>query len=158
MKHVSESCVISVIAEVLELEDEDVSLQSSLVDDLDADSLDLVDISFSLGKKLGMKMPTKTTLVVANEMTGDAPVFVKEGRLTSLGADLLIQSPSEYTADEIQEGVALSDLLGLTTVNHWFNLSKHVAENKSKSGADLITSFVESFCKEQNIEIEQVPA
>lgn len=50
------SKVIACIADCLALEAADVHLHSRLVDELGADSLDFVDILFSLEKSLGLKL------------------------------------------------------------------------------------------------------
>ena len=48
--------VLQAVAESLALDGDAVTLQSSLVDDLGADSLDFIDILFSLETALGVKL------------------------------------------------------------------------------------------------------
>ena len=155
---ITKDIVVDVIAEVLELDKDEVTLDSSIVDDLGADSLDLVDISFSLGKKLKIKMPTKTTLIIASELCADEKAFIQGGKLTSAGVDLLINSPSHYSQSEIDVGMAVSDLLSLTTVMHWFYLAKDVCEHASQNGDVLLQEYVEQFCVSRDIELINVPA
>nr|WP_249118431.1 phosphopantetheine-binding protein [Pseudoalteromonas sp. NEC-BIFX-2020_015] len=150
--------VIDVIAEVLELDKEEVTVSSSVVDDLGADSLDLVDISFSLGKKLKIKMPTKTTLIIANELCSDEKIFTEHGKLTASGVDLLINSPSHYSRDEIGVNLAITNLLSLTTVKHWFSLASEVYDHPDQNGDQLLQEYIEQFCASNNIELINVPA
>lgn len=52
-----ESGMIGVVAESLDLEPDEVPLNARLVQDLEADSLDVLDIGYRVGKRFGVKFP-----------------------------------------------------------------------------------------------------
>ena len=49
--------VREIIADVLVIDEEDVSLQSRLIADLGAESIDFLDLVFQLEKEFGIKIP-----------------------------------------------------------------------------------------------------
>lgn len=51
-----ENKVTEIVIEALGLEDEEVTLESNLIDDLAAESIDFVDIAFNLEKEFGFKV------------------------------------------------------------------------------------------------------
>ncbi len=129
--------VQQIVADVLELDFEEVSADSALVDDLNADSLDVVDLSFSLGKKLKIQIPQKSVIMHAEEILGDLSKVVENGCLTALGAELLQQCPNKYSADEAKEGTPVSKIYTETKVIHWANLCKEILETEI-TGDELI--------------------
>ena len=48
-----------IIAEQLSLEADDIKLESSFIDDLEADSLDLFEIAMSLEEAFGVEIPSE---------------------------------------------------------------------------------------------------
>ncbi|MDW6091678.1 phosphopantetheine-binding protein [Vibrio rhizosphaerae] len=149
---ITTSEVMDEIAEVLELEREEVEMESSLIDDLGADSLDLVDISFSLGKRFGLKLPTKTTLVVAQEMVPNEGVFVDKGKLTELGAQLLQGSPNQYSEQDIQPNMSIDVLLSQTLVRHWYELCAHINGHPSLDGDTAIQEYLVDFLEKNELD------
>lgn len=129
--------VQQIVADVLELDIDEVTADSALVDDLDADSLDVVDLSFSLGKKLNITMPQKSVIMHAEELLGDLSQVVENNCLTALGAELLQQSPNKYSADEVKEGTSLNKLYTEMNVMHWTNLCEQILES-DMTGDELI--------------------
>jgi acyl carrier protein len=129
--------VQQIIADVLELDLDEISTDSALVDDLNADSLDVVDLSFSLGKKLKIQMPKKSVIMHAEEILGDLSKVVENSRLTALGAELLQQSPNKYSAEEAKEGTPVSKIYTETKVVHWANLCEEILETEM-TGDELI--------------------
>ncbi|MGR5063620.1 acyl carrier protein [Photobacterium sp. DNB22_13_2] len=138
--------VIEVIAEVLELELDEVGFDDALVDDLGADSLDIVDLSFSLGKAFKVQMPQKSVIAYALEVVGEEGVFVINERLTEQGAQLLQQSPFKYSVDNVYEGVSLTDVYVSTTVLNWTNVCFAIKES-GLVGEELIKRYVSTFCE-----------
>lgn len=49
--------VKTILAEQLEFDEEKITMESSLVDDLDADSLDVVDLIMSLEEEFDIEIP-----------------------------------------------------------------------------------------------------
>lgn len=81
-----------ILAQLLVMEMDDVAEHSSIVDDLSADSLDIVDLSFQLGRQYGCTLPKTSVLDHAVAVFGDATRFVEKGRITQDGVALLEQS------------------------------------------------------------------
>ncbi len=136
--------VQEIIAQVLELEAQQVQPDNALLNDLDADSLDIVDVAFSLGKAFGLKMPTKTVLVIAQERAPQLPLF-QDHRLTELGARLLQQGPNLYSADIAKAGASAAQVLNATTVQNWFELCRFVERHPTRNGDLAIADFIAEF-------------
>lgn len=134
--------ITELFVDVLEVEPDDIELDSSVVDDLGADSLDIVDISFSLGKKLDIKMPQQTVLMHAEVIFGGSEQLFDKGKITALGAELLRAGPNGYTEEEVYEGKPLFDIYSGTTVRHWINLCNAIIES-GLSGDELIESSLQ---------------
>jgi acyl carrier protein len=122
--------VIGIVADVLECEIDEISLESKIVNDLGADSLDIVDLSFSLGKKLAIKMPQKSVIMHAEEILGSLAALVNDGKLTNLGAQVLQMSPNAYSTNDAYEGLPVMDLFTNTKVIHWVNLCASIIKNE----------------------------
>ncbi len=75
-----------IISQALKVDESNISLQSSLIKDLGAESIDFLDIVFRLEKTFKVKIP-KGELFPEKLLT-DAR-FVKDGRITSAGIEEL---------------------------------------------------------------------
>ena len=64
------------IAEVLEIDEEKITPDSKFVDDLGADSLDVLEIVMGIEEEFGIKIPTEATENI--ETVGDAFEAIKE--------------------------------------------------------------------------------
>ena len=140
---------LEITAEVLEMDFDEVNLDSKIVADLGADSLDIVDLSFSLGKKFDIKMPKKTVIMHAEELLGGMSGLVHDGLLTGLGAELLRVSPNAYTEEEAYAGQSLINVFADTTVRHWVNLCQAIIESEL-AGDELIKQNVECMLNTQD--------
>lgn len=140
--------VIEVIADVLELDTDEVEVSSSVVSDLGADSLDVVDLSFTLGKQLNIKMPQKSVMMHAESLVEKPSDLVEGDKLTELGAELLQAGPNQYSAEQVAEGTGLGDVFANTTVQHWINLCTAIAES-GLTGDELIQQRVEQVLSAQ---------
>lgn len=134
--------VREVLADVLELDLSEIGSESKLVDDLGADSLDIVDLSFSLSKKFNIKMPQSSVIAAAEEMVDDMALIVKSDRVTALGAELLQRGPNAYRAEEVYEGKTVSEIFTETKVQHWVNLCTAVLES-GKTGDELVAQTIQ---------------
>jgi len=76
------------IADSLALPKADISLQSRLVDDLGADSLDLVDIIFTLERKFGINV-RETEFNFLTRLDFGSPEVMRDGFLTESVVDKL---------------------------------------------------------------------
>lgn len=95
----TEEQIIAGIAEVVEevtgIEAADVTVEKSFIDDLDIDSLSMVEIAVQLEDKYGVSIPDEE--VSSLRLVGDAVAFVQrmESENTQLAADL----KSKFDAD-----------------------------------------------------------
>jgi acyl carrier protein len=119
------SCAI--IADILGCEPEEVNPDSSLGDDLGADSLSFVEISFGLGKHFGVALPNKSIIDHAAEQTGNEALFVApDGGLTEQGSFLLENSFFGFDKDQIGKGMKRHAVMGATTPRNWANSVFHI--------------------------------
>ncbi|MBI4353151.1 MAG: acyl carrier protein [Candidatus Omnitrophica bacterium] len=84
--------VKTVISQALRVDESQISLESSLIKDLGAESIDFLDIVFRLEKTFKIKIP-KGELFPEKLLTD--PAFVKDGRVTGAGiAELKARIPN----------------------------------------------------------------
>ena len=70
--------VRKLIAEQLEIEEETITMESALIEDLGADSLDVVDLVMSIEDEYGIEVPDEA---IENMRTiGDAVKFIEENK------------------------------------------------------------------------------
>ncbi|MBQ5782303.1 MAG: acyl carrier protein [Oscillospiraceae bacterium] len=65
-----------IISEQLEVNAEDITLESNIMDDFDADSLDLVDIVMSVEDEFGVEVPEDAVEKI--KTVGDVVNFIEE--------------------------------------------------------------------------------
>lgn len=76
--------VKSCLVDVLSVDEEEVTPEAALIDDLGAESIDFVDIIFRLEKSFGMKIP-RGELFPQDFFSNKE--FVKDGKFTTTGVD-----------------------------------------------------------------------
>jgi acyl carrier protein len=113
------------IVEALGVEPEEVEPNSTLFDDLGAESLDLLDIVFRLEKTFGIKVPRGGIQqeMLASEGIKEEDVVV-DGALTALGAEKLRERMPEIDKEKICEGFLIDDLPTIFTVQTFVNIVK----------------------------------
>ena len=105
--------VKSVISQALKLEETKIHLESSLIRDLGAESIDFLDIVFRLEKTFKIKIP-KGELFPEKILT-DAR-FVKAGLVTGAGIEELKNRMPNLNWNEFAKNPAVSNLGNLFTV------------------------------------------
>lgn len=105
--------VKSVISQALKIEEPKIHLESSLIRDLGAESIDFLDIVFRLEKTFKIKIP-KGELFPEKILT-DAR-FVKAGLVTDAGIEELKSRMPNLNWDEFAKSPAVSNLGNLFTV------------------------------------------
>ncbi len=80
-----EARVLSIVSDALDQPAEQVTLDSSLVDDLGAESIDFLDIVFRLESAFGLKIPEEEIWAGSFDGVGDDPGAIAE-RLAELKA------------------------------------------------------------------------
>src|SRR5256885_16771392 len=81
------SKVSSTLVEALNVDEDDITPDSTLQGDLGAESIDFLDIVFRLEREFGIKIP-RGELFPESIFQGD-PEFVQDGRVTPRGLDEL---------------------------------------------------------------------
>lgn len=105
--------VKSIISQALKVEEPKISLQSSLIRDLGAESIDFLDIVFRLEKTFKIKIP-KGELFPEKLLT-DAR-FVSDGRITAAGIEELKKRIPNGKWDEFSKNPLVSNLGDVFTV------------------------------------------
>lgn len=111
--------VREILAQLLVLELDEIDADSSIVEDLGADSLDIVDLSFQLGRRYGCALPKTSVLDHTVAVCGDASEYLHQGRLTEAGVELLESSLSAYAPGQLKAGLTPADIFARTTVRNW---------------------------------------
>lgn len=68
--------VRSLLCDQLDLEEDDVSMDSNIIDDFDADSLDVVDLVMSLEDEFGIEVPDDQ--IEKFQTIGDVVHFIRD--------------------------------------------------------------------------------
>lgn len=125
------------VVEALGVDEEEVTPNAVLFDDLGAESLDLLDIVFRLEKEFGIKIPRGGIQADALSAEGESlkeEDLVVEGVLTPLGIEKLKQAMPEVNPSRITEGFRADDIPTLFTVQTFVNITKKLLEDKEKAG------------------------
>lgn len=77
------------VAETLSIEKDTVEADSSLIKDLDAESLDFLDINYRIEQSFGIKMARHFILEHIEEMFGEGSAIDEDGKLTEKAVELL---------------------------------------------------------------------
>lgn len=113
--------VREIIADVLVIDEEEISLNSSLIEDLGAESIDFLDLVFQLEKEFKIKIPRGQ---LEKNARGDLAEdeFEKGGILTTSGSQALKNYLSEVPADRFKENMKVNEIPVLFTVETFCKL------------------------------------
>lgn len=119
----------AMIADSLAIEERDVSLESRLIDDLGADSLDFVDLVFAIEKEFGVRL-READLDFLGRLDFTSPAVIKEGFLTEQTIQALspVMPALERVAD--RNRVTPGELFSMLTVESLCLM----IERRSRSG------------------------
>lgn len=119
-----------IIADVLVIDEEEVSLNSRLIADLGAESIDFLDLVFQLEKEFAIKIPRgQLEKNARGELAEDE--FEKGGVLTSKGMQALKNYLSEVPAQHFKTNLKVNEIPMLFTVETFCKLvSNAVSEQK----------------------------
>ncbi len=113
--------VREIIADVLVIDEEEVALNSRLIADLGAESIDFLDLVFQLEKEFKIKIPRGQ---LEKNARGDLAEdeFEKGGTLTAAGLDALKSYLSEVPADQFKANMKVNEIPMLFTVETFCKL------------------------------------
>jgi acyl carrier protein len=120
--------VADAFCEALALDEDEVHLNSLIIDDLGAESLDFLDIAFRLERAFGIKIPRGEIQRAAERRSGEA--FEVEGKLTESGAIALKEALPEVDSSAIVAGFPVRDIPRLFTVQTFYNMVCSLIEEK----------------------------
>jgi acyl carrier protein len=124
--------VVEEFCEALGLDEDEVEPDSTVIDDLGAESLDFLDIAFRLERAFGVKVPRGEIQRSAEATAGEE--FEVEGKLTEAGAVALREAMPEVDPDAIEEGFLVRDIPRLFTVRTFHNMVlKLIAEKDAEA-------------------------
>ena len=101
--------VCECVAAVVDIEAATIKETDSIIDDLGADSLDLLDLVFHLEQRFKVKITPRGIERAAQEKLGGKPVEI-EGVYTPEALAELRKALPEVPADELQDGLRTTDL------------------------------------------------
>ncbi len=113
--------VREIIADVLVIDEEDIALNSRLITDLGAESIDFLDLVFQLEKEFKIKIP-RGQLEKNARGTLAEDEFEKGGVLTVAGLDALKNYLSEVPANQFRSNMKVNEIPMLFTVETFCKL------------------------------------
>lgn len=107
--------VKEVMIDALGVDDDEVALESTLMGDLGAESIDFLDIVFRLEKAFGIKIPREELFPAENLMNNSE--YVQDGKLTNKGLSELKSRMPHTDFSEFEEDPDINKLPDIFTVN-----------------------------------------
>ena len=115
------------MVDALGVDDDEVTEEATLVDDLGAESIDFLDIVFRLEKNFGIKIPRGE--LFPENLAADAS-FVEDGKVTEEGIATLKEKMPHADIDSFADDPKVENIQSLFTVNMIVNF----VENKLNAG------------------------
>ena len=106
--------VRTIIANVIELDEDEIDLDSSLIDDLGMESVDFIDISARIEGEFGIEI-AEGELWSFGKIFADESIM-KEGKVTSQGVKYLQERFLGGDFQEVKPGTSLADIISLIKV------------------------------------------
>ena len=120
--------------EALGLEDDEVTPESTVFEDLGAESLDLLEIVFLLEHGFDIKIP-RDGIREASKENINPDDYEVDGVLTELALKQLAEIMPEVPAEEFVVGMTANDIPRLFRVQTFVNIVERLLEDKSAEGA-----------------------
>ncbi len=103
-----------IIANVMELDEDEINLGSSLIDDLGMESVDFIDISPRIEEEFGIEIG-EGELWSFGKIFADKSIM-KEGKITAKGVKSLRERYPGDDFHEVKPGTSLADIISLIKV------------------------------------------
>ena len=127
------SKVQDAFAAALGLEEDEIELDSKLIEDLGAESLDFLDIVYRLERAFDIKIPRGGIESSAQEEAGGT--YEVDGILTDEGLSALKQLMPEVPPEEFVDGLRVTEVPELFRVATFYNLVCHLMAQASQEDA-----------------------
>jgi acyl carrier protein len=111
--------VQEILVDALGVDDDEVTLEATLMGDLGAESIDFLDIVFRLEKAFSIKIPREELFPAESLMSN--PDFVSNGKLTEKGLNEIREKLPHTDLTEFEKNPDLNKLGNLFTVNAIIN-------------------------------------
>ncbi|MCX7048460.1 MAG: phosphopantetheine-binding protein [Candidatus Sumerlaeota bacterium] len=118
------------VARVVDKECASIRLGDRIIDDLGADSLDLLDLVFQLEQRFSLKISPRGIERRAREQLGGAPLEV-DGIYTATALAELRNALPEIPSEEFKEGLKSSALPRLFRVETFVNLVERLLDGNA---------------------------
>ena len=122
--------VREIIADVLVIDEDEISLNSRLITDLGAESIDFLDLVFQLEKEFKIKIPRGQLEKNARGHLAEDQ-FEKGGVLTPEGFNALKSYLSEVPADQFKDNMKVNEIPMLFTVETFCKLVVSAVEQQT---------------------------
>jgi len=106
--------VQEVLVDALGVDDDEVTIQATLMGDLGAESIDFLDIVFRLEKAFGIKIPREELFPAENLMTNSE--FIHNGKMTEKGLAELREKMPHTDLSQFEKNPDINKLGDLFTV------------------------------------------
>ncbi len=123
--------VRAIVMDALGMDEAEVELKTRLIDELDAESLDLLDIVFRLERSFGIKIPRGEIERKSRGGLTDGE-FEVEGMVTSKGLEALQDTMPEVDPIYFKDGLAVKDIPRLLTVETFYNIVLEKLDEKRR--------------------------
>ncbi len=118
------------IAETVGIKEEEVTLDASVIDDLGADSLDLLDLVFQLEQEFDIRI-TRGEMELRAKETMPEEDFEVDGFLSEKAREALRESLPEVDASRFAGNIRKSEIPRLFTVRTFIKIVKEKLETKN---------------------------
>jgi acyl carrier protein len=109
------------VARSLDRNRKDIRMSSEIFGDLGSESLDLLDLTFSLEMEFRIRMPRTDLLLRAAEFFGEQAVM-KDGVITDLGLEIIARSMPELDRNVLRPGLTVGEFRSLIRVDSLYRL------------------------------------
>lgn len=159
LARLAETKVREAVAKSLDVELEDVRMDSTFEGDLGAESLDLLDMAFMLEREFKIQFPRTNILERATEYFGEEALLTDGGVITDFGLELLAKGMPELDADRLRPGLTAAEVMSMITVASFARIVTRLLEVKQQASrecpeckatmqeSDIMPEFVCPECK-----------
>lgn len=132
--------IIEIVADALYMDTDEVTAQSSLVNDLGAESIDFLDIMFRMEKEFDVKIPRGEVERQARGNLSDDE-FAINGLITDAGLEQLASAMPEVPKDQIKKGLYVRDISSLFTPETFLRLVESQLQPAQMPHASMASSL-----------------
>jgi acyl carrier protein len=126
--------VQEIVADVMAVDEDEVKPDSSLINDLGAESIDLLDLVFRLERGFKVKIPRGQ---IEKDARGDLPPeeFEQKGKVTEKGMAALREYLSEVPAERFSADMRVAEIPALFTVETFCKVVARAQESQGQAAS-----------------------